>query len=122
MFAVTKKRLFWWPVTVRIPHPDKAGAFEAHSFEMQFEAMSLERAREIDAGTASLSGGASEVRPFAFLREVCRGWRDVVDEAGESVPFTPEAFGAQLQFGWFSTAVFEAYQEAVSGQEPRLGN
>lgn len=122
MFVVAVKRLFWWPVTVKIPHPEKAGTQEEHTFAMQFEAMPLDRAEEIDAARNALPESERAKHSFDFMKEVARGWRDVVGADGEAIAFTPEAFTAQLNFVWFRTGVLAAYEEAVTGQAARLGN
>lgn len=122
MFAVAAKRLFWWPVTVRIPHPENAGELEAHSFEMQFEALALDRAGELDAERNALPEEERAKRSFDFIFEVSKGWRDVVDADGVAVPFSREALQEQLRFVWFRTGVLAAYEQAVTGQAARLGN
>lgn len=122
MFAIAPKRLFWWPVTVRIPSPDKPGTIEAHGFEAQFEAIPLARAHALDEARATLPEAERVARAFDFLSEIVRGWRDVIDADGESVPFGREAFEAQCQFAWFRDGILAAYAEAMSGQEARLGN
>ncbi|TXN60898.1 hypothetical protein [Methylobacterium sp. WL6] len=122
MFTVTSKRLFWWPVTVKIPHSEKAGEQQDHTFEMQFEAMPLDRAAAIDAARNTLPEAERAKRSFDFLNEIAKGWRDVVGQDGEAVAFSTEAFEAQLNFAWFRDGVLEAYREAVTGQAARLGN
>lgn len=122
MFVIAHKRLFWWPVTVSIPHAEKAGVFEEHTFDMQFEALSLERGREIDAERNKLPADERGARTFDFLFEIARGWRDVIDADGLDVPFTREALEAQLNIAWFRTGVLAAYEQAMTGQQARLGN
>lgn len=122
MFVIAPKRLFWWPVTVGIPHPDTAGVIEEHTFEMQFEALSLERGREIDAERNRLSADERDARSFDFLFEIAKGWRDIVDADGNDVPFSREALEAQLNIAWFRTGVLAAYERAMTGQQARLGN
>lgn len=124
MFTITKKRLFWWPVTVKIPspHSGSAGSYDEHTFEVQFEAMPLDRARQIDAERNRLPAAEREERALDFLFESVRGWRDVVAEDGADVPFTREMFEAQLQYAWFRNGIMDAYAAAISGQGGRLGN
>ncbi|WP_437871290.1 hypothetical protein ACSD7O_22205 [Methylorubrum extorquens] len=122
MFTITKKSLFWWPVIVKIPSPDSPGVYQEHEFEMQFEAMALDRARAIDEERRGLPADEREARAFDFLFDVARGWRDVVAEDGTAVPFSREVFEAQLQYPWFRDGVLSAYARAVTGQGARLGN
>lgn len=122
MFTIAPKRLFWWPVTVKIPHPENAGEFQEHGFEAQFEALPLDRAKDLDDARNRLPERDRAARSYDFLFEIVRGWRDVVDADGEAVPFSREAFEAQLNYAWFRTAVLAAYEAAVTGQAARLGN
>lgn len=122
MFKIVSKHLFWWPVTVKTPSSAEPGTFVEDTFRMQFEALPMDRAREIDAARAKLSPEERDRRSFDFVFEVAKGWDNVVDEAGQSLAFTREVFEAALQNAWFRDAVLSAYQSAMAGQEARLGN
>lgn len=122
MFVITKKHLFWWPVTVKIPSPDTAGELQEHTFEMQFEAMSMERGRQIDAEIDKLPLAERSARRFDFIFEMAKGWREIVDADGVDVPFTRETLEAQLNIAWFRAGVLAAYEQAMTGQQARLGN
>lgn len=122
MFRIVSKHLFWWPVTVKVPHPDDAGRFVDATFEMRFEAMPIERAREIDEARNKLPQDQQAAHAFDFLFEVARDWRDVQDGDGQTIAFSVEAFKAQLGYAWFRDGVLRAYEQAVTGQAARLGN
>lgn len=122
MFKLVSKHLFWWPVAVKRPDPDEVGRFIRDEFEMQFEALPMDRARKIDEVRNALPADRRDERNFDFLFEVTKGWRDVEDEGGQSVPFTREIFETALQNAWFRDGVLAAYASAMAGQEARLGN
>lgn len=122
MFVVASRHRFWWPVTVYTPSPEKPGTLVEATFEMQFEALPLERAREIDAERNALPPEERSERLNDWLFEVAKDWRDVIDDARQPIPFTRETFAVFLGVSWHRNAVLNAYQEAMSGQAARLGN
>ncbi|KMO39611.1 hypothetical protein [Methylobacterium aquaticum] len=122
MFVVASQRLFWWPVTVSIPHPTEAGRQEKHTFDMQFRALPQDEARRIDEERNALPEDEQAARMFDFIHQVAVGWRDVVAEDKTDVPFSRELLEQQLQFPWFRDGILRAYEEAVTGGEARLGN
>lgn len=122
MFRRVSQHLFWWPVAVLMPHPERAGTIEEQSFEMRFEAMPVARAREIEEARGNLPPKERAAHDFDFLFEICRNWRDVEDDDGAVVPFSHEELSGQLQYPWFRDGVLGAYGRAISGQAARLGN
>ncbi|HEY5209305.1 MAG TPA: hypothetical protein VIJ42_07660, partial [Stellaceae bacterium] len=123
MFKLAQRRLFWWPVNVVMPDPAQAGKTITETFEMQFEALSLDQANELQNEIEQIGDRAElRARQFDFLKRVCVGWRDIVDGDGKTVPFSPEALHAAIQFSWYRDAVMRAYQKAIGTDEARAGN
>lgn len=122
MFMPVLRHLFWWPVTVAMPDPDRPGKFAPQTFEMQFEALPIDRAREIEAVRETLPLEEREAHAFDILFEIASSWRDVAGPDREDIPFSREIYAEQLQYPWFRDGVLRAYGEATSGQEARLGN
>lgn len=113
---------YWWPIVVRIPHPDNAGAIIEQKFKMLFEPEDQDEAieqAEIYASLPTLRERAEHER--RQVKRVSKGWDDVVDDDKSSVPFTEENLQAALQQKWFRDAVFRGYTESLNG-EARLGN
>lgn len=122
MFRCVSEYLFWWPVTVRMPDPERPGSFSPQTCEVQFEALSEERTREIRERIGALPEDERMDHASAIVLEAARDWREVEDEAGVAVPFSAEMLTEQLRYPWFRRGVFDAYVEALSGQAARLGN
>lgn len=121
-FRLVKTPVFWWPVVVRVPDPVRAGAIIEQRFEMEFEALGRAEALALRNEVQALTDPAErDRREHALLERVCRNWREVDDEEGRSVPFSPDAFAAAMQQSWFRAGVYAAYAEAMNG-EARLGN
>jgi len=121
-FVLSRNHLYWWPVTIAVPHPDldRAGQMLEMTFRMRFEALPRDEARIMQERTAKPAG---EEEPNADLLRVIKGWdEDVVDEAGKPVPFSAEALRSLLQVSWFRLGVYRAWAASLVGEASRRGN
>ena len=120
-FILLDNYRFWWPVTVRVPDPENAGTVIEQTFEILLKPESQEAAISAD----ELADDLLTVRKRADhdrdrLGRIVLGWRGVVDDKGQPVPFDADTFGRALQVSWFRVAIWVAYREALSGA--RAGN
>lgn len=122
MFKLATKHTFLWPVTVKMPDPEKPGAVVAHTFTAKFEAISREEATAIDKRIRQDHPGEYETHYADFILDVTHDWQDVVDEGGQPVPFSKELLADQLGVSWFRNGITAAYSEAMAGQAARQGN
>ena len=122
-FVLSDSCQYFWPVTVTMPDPEKPGEFMDQTFKMLFEPEGSEAAEErqkaYDAAKTVAEYAAAEKN---HLCAICKGWSDIVDDKGISVPFTAETFNTALQRVWFRRGVFTSYRESLSGEKARLGN
>ncbi len=122
-FSPTQDYRFWWPVKVRLPDPENAGAIVEHSFEAQFLALPHDRAKQIDADYRALkTQEEKEAHEFDHIKEFMIGWRDVEDQNDNVLPFNEENLVAMLQHAWFRTGIYKGYAEAMRGEEAREKN
>lgn len=122
-FKLIDQYLYWWPVKVSIPDPNRPGKFLSQSFEMQFEALSKSEAEKLDALAASIETVEErQEHDNAVIAQRCKNWRGVVDEDNQEVAFSDDAFAQAMEFGWFRVGVLEAYAESISGEKARRGN
>ncbi|WP_323005682.1 hypothetical protein [Pseudorhodobacter sp.] len=122
-FKLSKSYRYWWPVTVRLPDPDKAGAIIEQQFDAQFAPLPREdmlAAQEASAKLTTLR--ALTDHEAAQVARIVKSWRGIVDDAGNDVPFTPELLQAALQQPWFNKAINEALTKSMNGEEARVGN
>ncbi|WP_162275232.1 hypothetical protein [Labrys sp. WJW] len=119
MFVVTKEHTFWWPVKVRQPDPDKAGAIREETFKMRFKALPKDRGDEVNTILAELPAVDQAI---GFITEVALDWGDVVDSDKNAVAFSKEALTDALLYPWVRQGILDAYTAAISGQAARLGN
>ncbi|MCV0424669.1 MAG: hypothetical protein K5905_04290 [Roseibium sp.] len=121
-FIVTDTYQFWWPVTVRMPDPEKAGAIIEQKFEALFEAMSDTKAKEMDAAFAGLETDEDrKVHEHDVIREVFKNWRGVIAEDGKDQVFTPDVLERCINHSWFRVGVYEAYAKAMRAEETGEG-
>jgi len=123
-FVPTAELTYWWPIKVKLPHPEKSGLWVTETFEMQFVAVDQDKAQAI----------ADEIREIKEERELrerehdqllnaCRDWRGVVDADKQPVPFSRELLLTMLKAGpWFYHGIYESYARSLSAGEVRKGN
>lgn len=114
---------YWWPVTVRLPDPERPGKVLTQQLTVQFEARTREATLASQEAWAALTTERDRAEhEQAELRAIVKNWDDVVDDDGGAVAFSDEAFEAALQHVWFRRALYQAFVESASGEEARLGN
>ncbi|WP_417691549.1 hypothetical protein [Roseibium sp.] len=107
-FRLSDTYAFWWPVTVKMPDPEKPGKILFQSFEAQFLLVGSERLTALDGESGD---------QHAVLKEVWAGWRGVEDEDGEETVFSAEARDRCLDYAHVRLALYSAYLEASSGRD-----
>jgi hypothetical protein len=104
MFKLTQTPAYWWPVTVRQPSIDKPGELVDAKFEVEFLWL------DDDAHDALMvTVNAERQRDRDFVPHVVRSVRQVADEDGNELPFTPELFAQMLKTTGVATAIAKQY-------------
>lgn len=109
-FRVSDTYEFWWPVTVKMPDPDKSGSILQQTFEARFVMIGSERLSALDGETGD---------QHAVLKDVWTDWRGVEDEDGSQATFSTETRDRCLDYAHVRLALYTAYLEACSGQKSR---
>lgn len=121
-FVLAETYRYFWPVIVNVPDPAEAGKTLEQTFDVEFEALSLDEATAMDAEYAALETARDRAaHQHDFLKRAVKGWRGVQAPGGSDVPFTEKNFALALQHAWFRQGVYRAYSQSVSG-EARTGN
>lgn len=117
MFTLAKTWKFWWPVKVHVP---RDGEIVVEEFQAQFVTMDDD---EMAAWRQSMAEflvekqGALGADYYARdLGRIVVGWRDVEDDDGTSVPFTPENLRAAAAIPFVRDALYAAYVDGLSGK------
>ncbi|MCM2431954.1 hypothetical protein [Agrobacterium rosae] len=122
-FVLAETYSYWWPVTVRAPHPDEPGKILERTLKMLFEPQNREDAIAAQEAHEKLTTQRErEAHEVKQLVVVCKNWDDVVDKDGGAIAFTPETLTQALNISWFRQGVYQAYSESLRGDEARLGN
>jgi len=122
-FKLIEQHTYWWPVTVEMPDPEKAGKVVTQSFTMQFQAMPADEGEAMVKEIAALPTlEERNAKQHEELMRVCKDWRDVVDDEGKDVAFSSEGLRAAMQFSWFSRGLYKAYARSLAPDEARKGN
>jgi len=111
----------WWPVVVKAPSSATPGAIVEHRFEVLFETLEHDEAEKIDneVSAAEIAGDTSKRN--VLLRRVVKGWKGVVDQKQQPIPFSTEVLDKVLQFTWNRIGFNRAWTAYQNG-DPRLGN
>lgn len=109
MFKLELDPKWTWPVTVRVPVD--GGVFEERKFRAHYRLIPDARRREIDAMPEA------ESIP-TLLREGVVKVMDIVDEAGELLPHSPEIFEALIGVPWIRMGMLMSYLQAMAGTAP----
>jgi hypothetical protein len=91
-------------VTVKGTLPDENGKPEHFDFKLHCERLSQD---EID-NVRQENGGVK-----AFIRRVVEGWDAVLDEAGQSVPFSTNGLEELIDYAGMPLLVLRCYMEQV---------
>lgn len=122
-FKLVDTYRYWWPVTVRIPHPDVAGTIQEQTLKVLFEAQDREDALAAQELYETLVTPRERAEhETTQLLAVVKGWDDVEGEDKAPVPFTEDNFRAALQKAWFRSAVYAEYANSLSGREAQVKN
>ncbi|TIV68873.1 MAG: hypothetical protein E5V89_21210 [Mesorhizobium sp.] len=122
-FVLAKEHLYWWPVTVDMPDPDKPGKWLKFSYTHQFVSVGNDEAIALQKEIAELKDDAEKAaRQHDMLVKASRNWRDVVDEDKQEVPFSEEALRAALEHTWYRAGLYNAYFKSLTSDEARKGN
>lgn len=122
-FRLVTEHLYWWPVVVKMPHPEKSGKWQELSFEARFAMVGEDQAREEAEAIAALETEAERLAArHDTLIGATRDWRGVVDGAGAEIPFSAELLRQAMGQVWFREGLYRAYNNSLFPEEARRGN
>lgn len=101
MFKVTSEPVFTHEVKVMVPVD---GGFEAQTFKARFRVMDVEQLSDVQD-----EGGQK-----AVLQKVVAGMEDLVDEAGEPMPYSDDLRDRLIGVPFVRIALFTAYLRGVT--------
>lgn len=123
-FVPTAEYTYWWPIKVRMPHPEKSGQVIEHAFEMKFAAVGQDKAvATVNEIRAIEDENERRERQHDQLLDASRDWRGVVDDDNQPLSFSRELLHTMLKAApWYSTGVYESYGRSLNPEKLRKGN
>ncbi|UVK45370.1 hypothetical protein BPNPMPFG_000900 [Mesorhizobium sp. AR07] len=122
-FVPTAEYTYWWPIKVKMPHPDKSGLWITETFEMQFASVTSDEAGRIRKELAELRGDERTSHEHDQLLNACRDWRGVVDDDKKAIAFDRELLVTMLKAGpWYRQGIYECYGNSLISDAARTGN
>lgn len=117
-FKLVDSLEFWWPVRVKQPSQTRPGGWDESTISCKFKRIPKDRMKDLSDQFASLQTDEErEHHQDDLLREAILDWKegDMVDEAGNPVPFSSEMLEAAISDPAFKLAAYKHYIRAVSG-------
>ncbi|MBN9069205.1 MAG: hypothetical protein J0H60_22870, partial [Rhizobiales bacterium] len=87
-----------------------------------FLAISQDEADAMQEQFAALSPTEQRSHRNDQILRACKDWRDVVDAAGNAIPFSEDALRRMLQYSWSRIGIFDAYAASLAPGAARQGN
>ncbi|CAD7055461.1 hypothetical protein RHAB21_00722 [Pseudorhizobium halotolerans] len=136
-FKLKKELIFPWPVKVIEPDPDNAGKHLEREFTALFaiidpkDAKAAEEKRrkivaqitpELSLDELKVIQAEVDAHDLAAIKQVMKGWQDIVDDDDRPIDFTDKSFREVLEYPRVKSALIRAYREAISEDQARLKN
>ncbi len=108
MFVLKQSETYTWPVTVKFPV--SGGRHSEEKFDAEFKRITQSKVKEIQQQIAD-----ELITDIDLAKEVLVGWRGVLDENKNEIPFSIEAKEQLLDVALVGSAVAQAFFESFSG-------
>lgn len=108
MFVLSKRPAYFWPVEVEFPID--GGKFKKETFEVKFERIPQSEADEI---SDKISNG--EMSAKDLCKKVVIGWKSVLDENKDELPFSDSAFDELLNVSQVAKSISFAFFDSFKG-------
>lgn len=105
---------FWWTVRVPVPVHDD---YQVAELDVLFEPKPQDRIDQM-RGLQPLPDG-QVLTETQICREVVRGWKRLLGEDGQDVPFSPQALEQALAAPLLRASIVATYLAAMTGMAAR---
>jgi hypothetical protein len=110
VFKLAQSNDYFWPVS--ISYPAENGRTEKATFDAKFRRISQSRIDEIQKAARS-----DELRDGDLIKEVLIGWKGVVDDSGEEIPFSESARDQLLNVPMMSYQIAVSFMGSLTGAQ-----
>lgn len=108
MFVLKQSDTYTWPVTVKFPV--SGGRHTEEKFDAEFKRITQSKIRDIQQRIAD-----DQLTDIDLAKDVLVGWKGVLDENKNEIPFSIEAKDQLLEVALVGSAVAAAFFESFSG-------
>ena len=104
MFKMTQSSTYTWPVTVLMPAD--GGKFDKSTFDVEFRRLTVDEIKGLED---------QDETGRAQCKAIVTGWKGVVDDKGDDVPFSDNALDTMLAWAPVRAAILTAFRESITG-------
>ena len=118
-FKLTQTATYTWPMKIVLP--TDGGRRETHSFDAVLRRLPQSRINEIiklaKAMDRNRSDNDEELSDQDAAREIIADWSGVVDDDGESIPFSEASLTALLEIPTVAGQIIKGWFESLDGSK-----
>ena len=111
MFVISQSQSYLWPVAVEFPVD--GGKTKKETFDGEFKRLAQSKIKEIQ-DAIKRDEFADDA---ALAKDLMVGWKGVVDERGEEIPYSEGARDELLDVPLVATAIVHAWMDSLSGRK-----
>jgi hypothetical protein len=108
MFKMSQSQTYFWPVALNMPA--SGGKYEKSTFDVEYLRLPQSRILEMRA-----TGEQGLITDAEVCREIVKGWKGILDESGDEMPFSETNLSGLLDVALVAGAIVKAYFESMSG-------
>jgi hypothetical protein len=118
MFKIDQAPSYFFPVTVELAID--GGKFQKSTFDAEFNRLSKTKMKEIFDRFPSISKDVEDpITDNEILDLVFIGWKGVVDDAGEPLPYSQTTREALLDVQGVGSAIVRTYFASIAGSKQK---
>jgi len=103
---------YYWPVSIDVP--TDGGRFKRETFEVEFQTLPQSELEGFQQDAAEDSMKDSD-----FCRRVVMGWKNIIDEDGNELPYSLILFEQMIDLPLVAAAITRAYFESLQGRKAK---
>lgn len=107
-FVLKRSDSFFWPISFDVP--EDGGKHKRQTFDAEFRRLPQSRLKELGDLL-----GQGEISDSDAVAEMLCGWRGVMDDENEEVPFSDGMMRQLLDVPFMAATIFEAYTDSLQG-------
>lgn len=104
-FVLKELKDFWWPCVIKTPGQN-SGQYDVQELDLNFKLVKESELNDLLD---------KKLTNKEFCKLVVLGWKDIKDEKGEEIKFSPSSFEKLLDYPKYAKQIADAFLEALRG-------